>query len=370
MNDARSPLSRHDEPAPHTTPVEGSGLSLPPGWSASSPGPEDLPDLVALLRRHEEAARGLASSSVADIEPDLTGRGAARRRHLLVRGDTGRARAWATVYDRAAGRVLVYVLVDPNLDDDAADPLAADLFRWAGRRATEVGLERGLAVTQMDSGAFAGDSRQQRWLAAAGLQRVRTWWQMSRPVTAAEGEQGALPPPREGVVVRLVARGDDGMPDEHDLRTVHSVLETAFTDHFNSHQESFEEFCSRLREDPGHRWDHWWIAELATDGTEAPEPAGALVGTVSLGSTTPEGQVGPDGSYVAYLGVLQSARGRGVAKSLLHAVIADAARRGRDRVGLEVDADSPTGAEGLYTSMGFTTSYITQSWHRDIPLPA
>ena len=57
------------------------------------------------------------------------------------------------------------------------------------------------------------------------------------------------------------------------------------------------------------------------------------------------------------------ARGRGVAKGLLRTIIADAAQRGRDRVGLEVDADSPTGADGLYTSMGWQTEYVTQSWH-------
>ena len=44
----------------------------------------------------------------------------------------------------------------------------------------------------------------------------------------------------------------------------------------------------------------------------------------------------------------------------------DAASRGRDRVGLEVDADSPTGADGLYTSMGWGTKYVTESWHRDV----
>ncbi|UJH70626.1 N-acetyltransferase [Ornithinimicrobium sp. INDO-MA30-4] len=60
------------------------------------------------------------------------------------------------------------------------------------------------------------------------------------------------------------------------------------------------------------------------------------------------------------------ARGRGVAKALLNTVIADAAERGRGSVALEVDADSPTGADGLYTSMGWKTSYITQSWHKDV----
>jgi hypothetical protein len=57
-----------------------------------------------------------------------------------------------------------------------------------------------------------------------------------------------------------------------------------------------------------------------------------------------------------------------VAKSLLRTIISDAAERGRDRVGLEVDADSPTGADSLYVSMGWKTSYITESWHRDVPV--
>jgi ribosomal protein S18 acetylase RimI-like enzyme len=159
---------------------------------------------------------------------------------------------------------------------------------------------------------------------------------------------------------RLVRRTGDGLPDEEDLREVHEVLEGAFVDHFNHFEETFEEFLHRLREDPGHRWDHWWLSELV-DG-DAVQPVGALLGAVA------ESASGPDGSYVEYLGVLEAARGRGVAKGLLSTIIADAAVRGRDRVGLEVDADSPTGASGLYTSMGWTTKYVTESWHRDVPV--
>ena len=161
--------------------------------------------------------------------------------------------------------------------------------------------------------------------------------------------------------IRQVEGDDDRMPDEDDLRTVHDVLEGAFADHFNSHEETFDEFLSRLRMDPGHRWDHWWVAEI-TDGPD-PRPAGALVASV-----THSADGGPDGSYVDYIGVQSFARGRGVATSLLRTVIADAAGRGRDRVGLEVDADSPTGADGLYTSMGWETKYVTESWHRTVPV--
>ena len=49
-------------------------------------------------------------------------------------------------------------------------------------------------------------------------------------------------------------------------------------------------------------------------------------------------------------------------------MISDAASRGRDNVALEVDANSSTGADRLYRSLGWETSYVTESWHRDVPV--
>lgn len=337
------------------------GPGLPEGWTASEPAPDEVPALVGLLRRHEREARGWPGADSESVAAEVVGRGAGTREHLVVRDHTGAPRAWVSCHDRAAGRVLVGVTVDPDLPREVADPVALVCFDRAEEFGRRIARDRGLPRTQLDSGAFADDPRQQEWLRAAGYEHVREWWQMRRPVDASEAT--SLPPPREGVTVRRVGRGEQGMPQEEDLRQVHLVLEESFADHFNSYRETFEEFVSRLREDPGHRWDHWWLAEV--DG----EPGGALVATALTGRPGPDGAPAPDGSYVDYIGVRSSARGRGVAKSLLHAVIADAAARGRDRVQLEVDANSPTGADGLYTSMGWRTVYETQSWHREVDVP-
>jgi hypothetical protein len=51
---------------------------------------------------------------------------------------------------------------------------------------------------------------------------------------------------------------------------------------------------------------------------------------------------------------------------LLNTVLSDAAERGRNRVVLEVDADSPTSADALYLSLGWVTDYVTESWFRDV----
>ncbi len=343
----------------------GTDPGLPEGWEVGTPDPADRFDvarLTHLLRAHERHGRGWAAAGVDDVLVEVSEHGLRMRENVVVRDAAGEIRAWGSVHDRSVGRMLFVHIVERGLPDDLEKKCSDVLVEWAVGQARAVGAARGLETQQIDTGAFADDERQHAWLADAGFKRVRTWWQMSRPVTPDEASLTGSPDHWEldGVVFRVVRRAGGGMPDEGDLREVHEVLEGAFVDHFNSSEETFEEFLFRLREDPGHRWDHWWLAEL-TEG-ETPQPVGALVGTVSESSS------GPDGSYVSYLGVLEAARGRGVAKGLLRTIIADAAARGRDRVGLEVDADSPTGAAGLYTSMGWKTKYVTESWHRDVPV--
>ncbi len=345
--------------------VLGDQPGLPPGWEIGTPDPSDRFDvarLTQLLRAHERDGRGWAASGVDDVLVEVSEHGLRMRENVVVRDADGDIRAWGSVHDRAEGRMLFVHIVQRGLPDQIADTCSDVLVEWAVGQAKAVGAKRGLEVQQIDTGAFQDDERQHRWLEGSGFERVRTWWQMSRPVTADEASLTDSPDhwEAEGVRFRVVRRTGTGMPDEDDLREVHEVLEGAFVDHFNHFQETFEEFLHRLREDPGHRWDHWWLAELV-DG-DAVQPVGTLIGSVSESSS------GPDGSYVEYLGVLEAARGRGVAKGLLRTIIADAAARGRDRVGLEVDADSPTGASGLYTSMGWKTKYVTESWHRDVPV--
>jgi len=336
-------------------------LPLPDGWTTSAPDLSDLPRLGEL--RGAVAAPFTGSSVVNQdaLAAEVAGPVSWTRRQVVARDPEGVVRGWAWAHDRAAGRVVVGVDVDRDVP--GADALAAAGYAWAARQGRELAAQRGVRRTQLDAGAYAGDATQQAWLAAAGYAKARSWLQMSRPVVAEEAHRGVLPDPRPGVTVRRVATHDDGMPVAEDLQTVHRVLESAFEDHFNSYRESFGEFLVRLRSDPGHRWDHWWLAFVSDPEhpDAAPEPMGALVGAV-----LPSGASGKEGSYIEYLGADRRARGRGVATALLFAVVRDAAARGRDRVGLEVDADSPTGAASLYESWGWRTRYVTESWHQDV----
>jgi GNAT superfamily N-acetyltransferase len=366
---AQSPLVIPEDNRFHSDPdgLLGDSEHWIDGWRAESPAPSEravVARLTQLLRQHERAGRGWAGTTVRDVLTQLSEPGLRMRENVVLCDPDGEIRAWGSVHDRAQGRMLFTHVVDRDLSDGVAEACSALLFSWAEEQARAVGAARGLDVQQIDTGAFAEDARQHAWLEAADFRRVRRWLQMSRPVTPEEAD--LVPDPaewRQGRVrIRLVRRTPDGLPDAVDVQAIHRVLEEAFRDHFNSWEETFPEFVHRLREDPGHRWDHWWLAELEGTPVEGigPAPVGALVGTLV------ESDDGPDGSYVAYIGVLDAARGQGVGKALLRTIIADAAARGRDRVGLEVDADSPTGAEGLYTSMGWETKYVTESWHKDV----
>ena len=139
----------------------------------------------------------------------MTDPGLRTRAHVVVRDQAGDIRAWGSVHDRAVGRMVYGHVVDPALDDDLADKCSEVLLTWAVGQAHEVGTARGVAIQQVDTGAFADDRRQHRWLADGRFDRVRTWWQMSRPVV--EADASLVPDPahwtRDGVTFRLVTPG-------------------------------------------------------------------------------------------------------------------------------------------------------------------
>ncbi|MDH2414883.1 GNAT family N-acetyltransferase [Nocardioides sp. CER19] len=333
-------------------PPSTTAVSLPAHWTSRPPELDDLPALVALRSADKEPYTGSGSVDASRVESEIAGLRSWTRRQLVAVDPEGVVRAWVAVHDRAAGRTMVHLYVDRSVEQAAQ--VAAALYAWTADRARGIARMRGLHATQLDASPFADDTVQRQWLADAGYRKVRTWLQMSRPVETDEKP----PEPRPGVTVRRVRRHDNGLPVAADLWTVHQMLEESFADHFNSYRESFPEFVQRLREEPGHDWDQWWLAFVDDPDRPDAEPraAGALVATVLPGGS----------SYVEYIGVNRHARGRGVAKALLGAVIRDVAERGQDSVGLEVDADSPTGADGLYRAMGWTTDFVTESWHRDV----
>ena len=329
------------------------------------PLPADVTPVAVLLTAAARRYDPEAAADEAALRSRMVGLKSWARRQVVLVPTTAEGTAslelpplaWIALEDRASGRTNVQFVISAEAPEREA--LAAALLDWAVEVGGSFARARGVETTKLTTDANELDRDRQRLLEAAGYEMVRSWLHMRRPV--APEEATTLPAPREGTRVRRVHRHDSGLPVAQDVRTVHRMLEESFADHFNSYRESFAEFVQRLIEDPGEAdWDHWWIAEIEREGRWL--PAGGLV-AAPIRATATRGQ----GTYLEYLGVHRSARGHGIAKSLLRAALRDAAERGREFVDLEVDDDSPTGADGIYASMGWETFERTRSWHAAAP---
>ena len=142
------------------------------GTSGARPRPtgSTSPGSPSCSRAHERA-RPRLGRRVGRRRPGrgVRARAADARERRAARPD-GEIRAWGSVHDRAEGRMLFVHVVDR----DAArprSPTGAPTCCSSGpssRPARSAGA-RGLDVQQIDTGAFADDERQHRWLAGGRL---------------------------------------------------------------------------------------------------------------------------------------------------------------------------------------------------------
>ncbi len=140
----------------------------------------------------------------------------------------------------------------------------------------------------------------------------------------------------EGLDVRPVAR------DQY--RRIWEAEAEAFRDHWGE-QEWSEADWQRFESDPDNADPALW--RIAWDGEEV---AGVIITTVPAEENRRHGR---RRVYVAGVSVRRPWRRRGLARALLVSSLAAARDAGFTSASLGVDADSPTGATGLYRSLGF-----------------
>jgi mycothiol synthase len=204
--------------------------------------------------------------------------------------------------------------------------LLGALLDWAKEHAAQIGPGRPLWVF-----ANATSETKRTLLTAAGGTVVRRFYRM-----LIDFETAGRPEPvrlSDGDAIRTMAWA------EPDLSTMHRIVDTAFEDHFGHEPVTFADW---QRDTAGFCADPslFWIATVDS------EPAAALYGCEL-----------PESGYVDTLGTLREFRGRGLGRALLLTAFAEFARRGVRRVSLGVDATSPTGAVGLYESVGMAVAH-------------
>jgi mycothiol synthase len=177
--------------------------------------------------------------------------------------------------------------------------------------------------------------------AARGYQAVRWFQVMTRDLKT------PLPAAQVAPDVRVVPFSPEVSEDARGIRN------EAFADHWGSTQTSAQ------------AWAHH-----VTGGTFRPGFSFvAYIGQAAAGfvlSEEYEGYneaIGGRDLFIGLVGTRRAARGRGIASALLVRALAAAREAGFSSGSLVVDADSPTGAVGLYERVGFTVKHtsITQA---------
>jgi ribosomal protein S18 acetylase RimI-like enzyme len=277
---------------------------------------------------------------VADLV--ASGNDLARDAWLVLDADRVVGLGWFTVEDADPSLPIYWfdVYVTPQLPADAG--LERTLATVMLERAREELAASGAVEAYTDSGCLRDDERTRRALEAAGLAHIRTLWRMERRLDAS-GTAGAPP---ERVTVRA-ARDDDA-----DRALLHRLYTATFAHHWGTVEPDAGRWWSTLRQGVGLDPAQWWIAEL--DG----RPVGFLMGDASRSAD--------GGGYVRLVGVLEEARGRGIARHLLRLAFAKHARRGWTWTQLTVDTGNVSGAPHLYASVGMEPVEVIDLYRRTL----
>ena len=221
------------------------------------------------------------------------------------------------------------------------------LLTWAEERLQQV-FERvpDDARVVMRCGSISTHEPTKHLLQDYGMTPIRYFWTM-RIVLEAPLTLPQLP---DGMVIKTFAEVDD-------LTAVVQAVDEAFQDHWGYVPQPLDETVQD--------WQDWLAKDekfdpilwfLAMDGDE--------IAGVSL--CRPEAYNDPNWGWVDQLAVRRNWRRQGVALALLHHSFAEFYARGRQSVGLGVDASSLTGATRLYEKAGMHVYREYQNFEKEL----
>jgi GNAT superfamily N-acetyltransferase len=302
-----------------------SSPDLPEGFAEREVQPEEAALVAELVNAHEEAFETGERVSEDDVRAQWRDLGDRGRASLVLDGECLPA-AYYEVWPEIAERVHLDGYAHPGFR-------GRGLGAFVVRAGTEAARPLGDYAV---AGTLATDREAHELFAREGWRPLRTFFRMVKDVEAEEAPQ---PPPA------LVLRSFEPA----DAHRFHAAREEAFADHWDHTAESFEEFRRKHLEADDFDATLWW---LVLDGEE-------VAATAECGRRFGMGWVG-------MLGVRRPWRRRGLGELLLRTAFAELARRGERRVGLGVDAESPTGATRLYERAGMSVAFQIDVFRKDL----
>ncbi|MCZ2836707.1 GNAT family N-acetyltransferase [Modestobacter sp. VKM Ac-2985] len=320
-------------------------LALPEGLSARPIRPDDavvVAELLAVaeavddtgLHESPEDLTGLWVSDLVDLEQDTR----------LVSTADGTVVGYATTIAPPTFRDAYGVHLQGRvLPEWRGRGIGRALLAWQLGRGEELHAERNPeSPARLTATVYTTMPSLEALVRRAGLEAVRWFFHMERPLTD-------LPPRRRLDGIDLVPFTWDR---DEEVRLAHNA---AFTEHYGSSERDVASWQVMFT---GMRTFRPDLSVLAVEDGEVLGYALAYVSEATAAAS------GSRESYFGQIGVLPSARGRGVSKAVIIEAMHAAAAQDCQTSGLEVDSENVTGALGLYESLGFTTARTQVSWSR------
>lgn len=327
------------------------GVSVPAGLRLRGyAGEADVPAIVRVMNAEFEHD-GMPARVTLDAK-------LAQYRHTSDAFDPGRDLTLAEVDSEAVGyAVRGWIDVhDSDLREYRVDGAVVPEWRGRGvgravlaesmRRAAD--LARGHDTTRaraFGSLSHEGQVADEALLRSAGFAPARYFFIMGRP-TLDDVPEVALP---DGLEVRATTAAD--------ARALWEANVEAFHDHWGGFDDSEEAF-KRWRDGP--EYDPA-LQVVAFDGEAI---AGAVLGVIHDEENRALGQ---RRGWVDDVFTRRPWRRRGLARALICRALVLLRDRGMTSAVLDVDTANPTGALGLYESVGFGVERRTTAWRKPMP---
>lgn len=309
--------------------------TLPTGYTLRPAHMSDLEACVELFNFCAQEMFGTDDSSQSDIESEWTSPSLVLENNMrVVESPQGQIVGYIEVWDTHSVPVHPWVWwrVHPNHD---IQTIGMALLEWADQRAQQV-IEKCPPDVRLSyrTGVKTGHAPYEQVVEKCGLQPFRHSWTMMIHFDSAPT------PPQlpEGISIRTYHHPQD-------LEATYHAVHESFRDHFGFVDEPLEEGLKR--------WKHFVESDDKFDATLwflAVDDATGEVAAISLcrGDVFNDTNIG----WVNTLGVLRSHRKRGLGLAILQHSFYELWKRGKQKVGLGVDASSLTGATRLYEKAG------------------
>ena len=313
-------------------------------WSPAAVA--DAAELSRLFNAIAEAEGTPERMSQASMEHELsTYFDPLEERTIVARNSDEDIVGYATAYARPAEAEEIRASVNVYVAMDWRDRgLEEALAEWSIGAASDA-LDDAPAVRRyVCTWLYKKQEEAAARFAKRGFAPVRHWWEM---------ECSLVDPvePRPATEIQIVQWGE--LHDE----PARLVYNEAFADHWGSTPMDEEIWAKQVISSPNFQRSMSFVA-LAE---------GSVVGYSACEEYPEDWEAsGQRDAWVAGLGVVREWRKRGIATALLTRSMSAMRAGGAEAAMIGVDSDSPSGAQHLYSSVGFVTKTTGTTWQLEL----